>query len=114
MGLSRFAGTASSRLTRLGGALVALDPADQTGERGRFEVDPTPLGIGSDADEAGDLEDTDVLRDRLQGDVIRGSEFTDGGITEGESGDDVSSRPIGQRRERPVNSCPAIEPLVNQ
>lgn len=32
---------------------MALDPADETGERGRFEVDPTPLGIGSDADEAG-------------------------------------------------------------
>jgi hypothetical protein len=59
------------------------------------------LRIAGACHQAGVLEDFEVLRDRLQGHVIRRSQLSDGGVLDGQPGDDVTPGGIAERREDP-------------
>src|SRR5438445_445911 len=78
---------------------VAGDPGDGLLERRRLEAAAALASLSLAGDEPGALEDSQVPRDRRQGDLERPRELSHRGLTRGEPGQDRPARRIGQGRE---------------
>ena len=68
-------------------------------ERLGLELAGTPLGMAGAGDEAGMLEDFQVLGDCGESHLERGGEVGDGGFAAGEAGEDGAARGIGEGGE---------------
>src|SRR5699024_7808692 len=93
---------------RFGGSAVPVDPLGQLPQQLGLEMHGAPLGVASAGDEPGRLEDREVLAHGLQGHVVGGGELADGGVTEGEAGDEVAPRGVAWGRRgprRPWSGC---------
>ena len=68
-------------------------------ERHRLQVAPLPLPLARAGDQCGALEHLQVPRHRRHRDRQRRREVRDGGVTEGELGEDLAPSGVGQRHE---------------
>src|SRR5262249_38825880 len=75
---------------------VLLEPVDGGLQRCRVEPARTPLGVASRRDEAGVLEDAQVLRHGAHRHLERFRELGDAGIALCEPGEDGSSGGVGE------------------
>mgnify|MGYP001138142473 CR=1 FL=1 len=69
-------------VARLGLCAVSLDPLRHQVEDFRFEMARTPLGVLALADQAGVGQHLDVLRHRLDGDVVGVGELRNRGVAD--------------------------------
>src|SRR5580765_5876528 len=78
---------------------VELQPGGEVAKRCRFESAATPLGIAILRDEAGGLEDLEVLRYARQAHRERGGKLGHGGLARCQAGEDRSTGRVGESGE---------------
>ena len=83
-------------------AAVLLEPFGGVSDRLGFEAAGASLGVATSRDEAGTLEDFEVLRDGGLGHGKGFDQLVDGGIAGGEAGEDSAASGIGESGESGV------------
>ncbi len=78
---------------------IFFDPIGDLLERGGLEAAGAPLSFAAAGDEAGALEDFEVLGDGGHAHVEGGGEFGDGGFAGDEAGEDGAAGGIGESGE---------------
>src|ERR1043165_2274110 len=78
---------------------VAIDPVGGVFQRRRLEVAAAPLRVARAGDEAGALEDLEVLRHGGEAHVERGGELGDGRLAGREAGQDRAPGRVGEGGE---------------